>query len=76
VSCLRNKHAFAESKEAIGGYFLLQVDDLEEAVEIAKRCPALEYGLEVEVRPLAEVCPPFQRVKEQQREPASLNQGH
>ena len=67
---------FAESKEAIGGYFLLQVDDLEEAVEIAKRCPALEYGLEVEVRPLAEVCPPFQRVKEQQREPASLNQGH
>jgi hypothetical protein len=67
---------FAESKEAIGGFFLLQVDDLEEAVEIAKRCPALEYGLDVEVRPLAEKCPPFQRVKEQQREPALLNQGH
>ena len=28
---------FAESKEAIGGYFLLRVGDLEEAVEIAKR---------------------------------------
>ena len=67
---------FAESKEAIGGYFLLQVDDLEEAVEIAKQCPALAYGLDVEVRPLAEECPPFQRVKEQQRELALLNRGH
>jgi hypothetical protein len=67
---------FAESKEAIGGYFLLQVDDLEEAVEIAKQCPALEYGLDVEVRPLAEECPPFQRVKEQRREVALLNPGH
>lgn len=55
---------FAESKEAIGGYFLLRVDDLEEAVEIAKGCPALEYGLNVEVRPIASECPPFQRMKE------------
>lgn len=44
---------FAESKEAIGGYFLVQVDDLNEAVAIAKGCPALEYGLDVEVRPIA-----------------------
>src|SRR6266478_8570688 len=56
---------FAESKEAIGGYFLLQVDDLDEAVEIAKACPVLEYGSTVEVRPIAEECPTFQRVKEQ-----------
>ena len=52
---------FAESKEAIGGYFLLQVSDLDEAVEIAQQCPALEYGLDVEVRRIAEQCPPFQR---------------
>ena len=52
---------FAESKEAIGGYFLLEVSDLQEAVEIAKQCPALEYGLDVEVRRIAEQCPPFQR---------------
>jgi hypothetical protein len=58
---------FAESKEAIGGYFLLEVDSLEEAVEIAKRCPALEYGLNLEVRPVATECPPFQRVKEPAR---------
>jgi len=48
---------FAESKEAIGGYFLLQVDGAEEAVAIARECPGLPYGVRVEVRPLAEVCP-------------------
>ena len=47
---------FAESKEAIGGYFLLQVDDLNEAVEIANQCPGLDYGIDVEVRPVAEQC--------------------
>lgn len=56
---------FAESKEAIGGYFLLQVADLDEAVAIAKQCPVLEYGSTVEVRPIAEECPTFRRVKEQ-----------
>src|SRR5580692_6335891 len=30
---------FAESKEAIGGYFLLQVDSMDEAVVIAQGCP-------------------------------------
>ena len=48
---------FAESKEAIGGYFLLQVNSLEEAVAIAKECPGLPYGVKVEVRPVAEECP-------------------
>src|SRR3989442_4487299 len=48
---------FAESKEAIGGYFLLQVDSLEEAVAIAKDCPGLAYGSVVEVRPVAAECP-------------------
>ena len=47
---------FAESKEAIGGYFLLQVEDLDEALEIAKQCPGLPYGIDVEVRPVAEQC--------------------
>jgi len=45
---------FAESKEAIAGYFYLQVASLEEAVEIAKACPGLEYGMSVEVRAVAE----------------------
>jgi hypothetical protein len=47
---------FAESKEAIAGYFLLLVDSLDEAVEIAKNFPALNYGATVEVRPVAPEC--------------------
>jgi hypothetical protein len=55
---------FAESKEAIGGYFLLQVDDLNEAVEIAKQCPGLDYGIDVEVRPVAGQCAARARANE------------
>lgn len=55
---------FAESKEAIGGYFLLQADDLEEAVQIAKSHPALEYGMEIEVREVTDECPKSRRAKE------------
>ena len=47
---------FAESKEAIGGYFFLQVANEEEAVAIARQCPGLDYGCVVEVRPVAEMC--------------------
>lgn len=47
---------FAESKEAIAGYFLLQVDDFEAALQIARECPALPYGMSVEVRPVADTC--------------------
>jgi hypothetical protein len=45
---------FAESKEAIAGYFLLRVKDRNEAVEIAKECPVLKYGVTVEVRPVVD----------------------
>jgi hypothetical protein len=48
---------FAESKEAIGGYFLLQVETMDEAVAIAQRCPGLPYGAVVEIRPVLEQCP-------------------
>lgn len=47
---------FAEAKEAIGGYFYLRVGSMDEAVEIARQCPGLEYGAIVEVRPVAEMC--------------------
>src|SRR5262245_7983280 len=56
---------FAESKEAIGGYFLLQVDNLDEAVAIAQQCPMLEYGSTLEVRPVAEECPTFRRLQKE-----------
>ena len=48
---------FAESKEAVGGYFYLNVADEKEAVEIAQQCPGLPYGIRVEVRPVAGECP-------------------
>ncbi len=47
---------FAEAKEAIGGYVMLMVADLEEATRIAQQHPGLEHGLEIEVRRLAESC--------------------
>jgi hypothetical protein len=48
---------FAESKETIGGYFLLKVPTLEEAIAIARQCPCLPYGIRVEVRAIAPECP-------------------
>jgi len=48
---------FAESKETIGGYFLLKVGSMDEAVAIAQQCPGLPYGIRVEVRPVAGECP-------------------
>jgi len=48
---------FAESKETVGGYFLLQVNSLDEAIALAQECPGLPYGAKVEVRPVAESCP-------------------
>ena len=48
---------FAESKEAIGGYFYLQVKTLDDAVAEAQACPALDFGCTMEVRPIAAMCP-------------------
>jgi hypothetical protein len=47
---------FAESKEAVGGYFYLHVTDEDEAITIAQQCPGLDFGAVVEVRPVAEMC--------------------
>jgi hypothetical protein len=43
---------FAEAKEMVGGFFLLDCDSLDEAVAIAHQCPAAEWAT-VEVRALA-----------------------
>ena len=42
---------FAETKEALGGYFLIEARDLDDALEIAARIPSAATGL-IEVRPL------------------------
>ena len=55
--------AFAESKEAIAGYFLLGVETMDEALRIARACPILEHGAQIEVRPIADLCRPMAEVK-------------
>jgi hypothetical protein len=55
---------FAESKEAIAGYFFLTVADEKEAIEIAKQCPGLDYGSIVEVRPVGQISSVKQRAEE------------
>lgn len=47
---------FVESKEAVGGYLLVQVSSFQEAVDWARQCPVLRHGLRIEVRPLASAC--------------------
>ncbi|AHF93895.1 DGPFAETKE family protein [Opitutaceae bacterium TAV5] len=47
---------FPETKEAIGGYVKLLVRDVDEAVEIARQHPALEYGMQIEVRSMTATC--------------------
>src|SRR5690349_18213482 len=64
---------FAESKEAIGGYFVLDVETIEEAVAIAQSSPGLAYGGSIEVRPLAEECPLDVRVRERAQKQQLVN---
>ena len=45
---------FAETREQIGGYFLIEASDLDEAIDIAARIPGARIGT-VEVRPVPEV---------------------
>jgi hypothetical protein len=44
---------FAETKEQLGGYYLLDVPDLDEAIKWARKCPGLAYGT-IELRPVME----------------------
>lgn len=54
---------FAESKEAVAGYFLLAVASTDEAVKLAQACPILAHGAQIEVRPIANLCRPMADVK-------------
>jgi hypothetical protein len=45
---------FVDAKEHLGGYLLVEADDLDAALEIAARIPAARMGGAVEVRPLVE----------------------
>jgi len=44
---------FAETREQLGGYYVLDVESIDEAIKWAQRCPALPSGT-VELRPIME----------------------
>jgi hypothetical protein len=44
---------FAETKEQLGGYYLVEAKDLNEAIQIAGRIPSARFG-SIEVRPIQE----------------------
>ncbi|MBC5801922.1 MAG: hypothetical protein GIX03_02680 [Candidatus Eremiobacteraeota bacterium] len=43
---------YAETKDLVGGYTLIEAKDLSQAAELSKGCPIFEYGGIVEVRPV------------------------
>ena len=45
---------FAETREQLGGFFLIDAANLDDAIEIAKRIPAGQFGT-VEIRPVIEI---------------------
>lgn len=44
---------YAETKEQLGGYYMIEAKDLDEAIAIAERVPSAKWGV-VEVRPIVE----------------------
>jgi hypothetical protein len=45
---------FAETREQLGGYYLINAKDLDEAIGIAERIPAARFGT-IEIRPVLEI---------------------
>jgi hypothetical protein len=45
---------FAETKEQLGGFYMVECDTVDQAVEAAKMCPGAKYG-SVEVRPIMQI---------------------
>jgi hypothetical protein len=51
---LKTDGPFAETREQLGGYYLIEAKDLDEAVEYAAKCPAAFVGA-MEVRPIVQM---------------------
>jgi hypothetical protein len=46
---------FVETKEQLGGYYIVEAANLDEALKIAGRIPSVHYGGAIEVRPILEI---------------------
>ena len=55
---VRTDGPFAETKEQLGGYYMVEAKNLDEAIAIAERIPSVRVGGSVEVRPIMELGPP------------------
>src|SRR5205085_55518 len=45
---------FAESREQLGGFYIVEAEDLDQAIEAAAQCPALKmHGFAIEIRPIS-----------------------
>jgi hypothetical protein len=49
---LRHDGPYAETKEQLGGYYLVEAKDLDEAIAIGARIPEVNHGGAIEVRPI------------------------
>jgi hypothetical protein len=47
-----NDGPYAEAKDVVGGYIVVEANDLAQAAELSKGCPILEAGGSVEIRPI------------------------
>jgi len=66
---------YPESKEAVGGYMIVEAESLDEAIAIAKTNPTIAYGTTIEVRAALqgeENCPLFKRARLAEQEPAAV----
>ena len=45
---------FIETKDAVGGYFLIEAADYDEAVALTRECPNLEYNGSIEIRQISD----------------------
>jgi hypothetical protein len=55
---------FAETKEALGGFYLVEAKDLDEALDFAARCPGAKVG-SIAVRPVMELPAEYRDVRSQ-----------
>jgi hypothetical protein len=57
---LKTDGPFAETRETLGGYYLIEARDLDEAIKIAARVPTARTG-SIEVRPVLDLPPDYKR---------------
>ena len=61
---------FAETNEVLGGYYILNCKDLDEAIEIAAKCPAAREG-SIELRPITDFGEEYQKAVQERAGVAS-----